>query len=84
MKEQILTALKTKYANLGLSDQVLNSVSELLATSVTEESAIEGAVSGVESLLKAVQGDNDRIRTAAAKKNQPKKDELIPPQGAEA
>lgn len=83
MKEQILTALKTKYANLGLSDQVLNSVSELLATSVTEESAIEGAVSGVESLLKAVQGDNDRIRTAAAKKNQPKKDELIPPQGAE-
>ena len=84
MKEQILTALKTKYANLGLSDQVLNSVSELLATSVTEESAIEGAVSGVESLLKAVQGDNDRIRTAAAKKQQLKKEEPTPqPQGAE-
>lgn len=84
MKEQILSALKQKYANLGLSDQVLSSVSEMLANSVTEESAIEGAISGVESLLKAVQGDNDRIRTAAAKKQQPKKEEPTPqPQGAE-
>jgi hypothetical protein len=84
MKEQILTALKQKYANLGLSDQVLSSVSEMLANSVTEESAIEGAISGVEPLLKAVQGDNDRIRTAAAKKQQSKKEESTSqPQGAE-
>lgn len=84
MKEQILSALKQKYANLGLSDQVLSSVSEMLANSVTEESAIEGAISGVEPLLKAVQGDNDRIRTAVAKKRQQKEEEPTPPpQGAE-
>lgn len=74
MKEQILTALKQKYANLGLSDQVLNSVSEMLANSVKEDSEIEGAISGVEGILKAFQSDTDKIRTATAKKSQKKED----------
>lgn len=68
MKNKILDALKTKYANLGVSDSVLDRVAENLAKTVTEEGGIEAAVSSAEivSLLKAIQGEGDRLRNEKA------------------
>ncbi|MDR0573850.1 MAG: hypothetical protein LBG96_07475 [Tannerella sp.] len=62
MKEKILTTLKTKYKTLGFGDKAFDGVADYLSKTVTEESQIETATAGVESLLKAFQGDIDRIR----------------------
>ena len=62
MKIKILTALKTKYNNLGFGEKAFDGVAEYLSKTVTEESQIETTISGVESLLKAFQGDIDKAR----------------------
>lgn len=68
MKEKILSALKTKYQNLGFSEKAFGGVADYLAATVTEETQIETATGGVEALLKAFQGDIDaRVTTALAK-----------------
>ena len=61
MKEKILTALKTKYSNLGFSSKVLDGIASSIEKSVTDESQIETAVG--ESILKVFQSDFDRART---------------------
>ena len=66
MKTKILSALKTKYANLGFGAKALDGVASVLEKTVTEESQIEDAVNGVEGLLKVFQADNDRQRTEYA------------------
>ena len=63
MKEKILTALKTKYSNLGFSSKVLDGIASSIEKSVTDESQIETAVGGIESILKVFQSDFDRART---------------------
>lgn len=63
MKQKILTALKNKYANLGFSQKALDGVADYLEKTVTEESQIETAIVGVESLLKVFQAEADRSRT---------------------
>ena len=63
MKEKIMTALKTKYSNLGFSAKALDGVASVLEKTVTDESQIETAVSGVEPLLKVFQAESDRART---------------------
>lgn len=63
MKEKILSALKTKYSNLGFGEKAFSGVADYLASTITEESQIETTISGVENLLKAFQGDIDRVRT---------------------
>ena len=84
MKTKILTALKTKYKNLGFGEKAFEGVADYLATTVTDEANIETAISGVEPMLKAFQSEADRLRgenTAlktqleAAKKTEPKPDE---------
>lgn len=95
MNEKILNALKTKYANLGLSDQILTSIAEMVANSVSDESEIEGAISKYESLMKTMQSDLDKVRTKTkppqdkpkgADNNpeppEPKKDEPVMPEWA--
>jgi hypothetical protein len=68
MKEKIVAALKTKYKNLGFGDKAFDGVADYLSKTVTEESAIETAISGVETLLKSFQGDIDkRVADAVAK-----------------
>ena len=47
MKEKILAALKTKYSNLGFGAKALDGVAAILEKSVTDESQIETAISGV-------------------------------------
>jgi hypothetical protein len=68
MKEKILAALKTKFANLGFGEKAFTGVAEYLAATVTEENQIETAIAGVEPLLKSFQGDIDkRVNDAVAK-----------------
>ena len=68
MKEKLLSALKTKYSNLGFSDKAFSGVAEYLASTVTEEDQIDNGILGVEPLLKAFQGDADsRVNNAVAK-----------------
>lgn len=62
MKEKILVALKTKYKTFGFGDKAFDGVADYLSKTVTEESQIETAISGVEGLLKAFQGDIDSVR----------------------
>lgn len=63
MKEKILAALKTKYSNLGFGAKALDGVAAILEKSVTDESQIETAISGVEPFLKVFQSEADRART---------------------
>ena len=63
LKAKIIAALKTKYADLGFSPEALNGVAAILAETVTDESQIETAVSGVEKMLRVFQPDFDRART---------------------
>ena len=68
MKEKILQALKTKYKSLGFGDKAFDGVATFLAITVTEETAIETAIAGVEPLLKSFQSDADtRVTSAVAK-----------------
>ncbi|WP_106832257.1 hypothetical protein [Parabacteroides pacaensis] len=62
MKEKILVALKTKYKTFGFSDKAFDGVADYLSKTVTEESQIETAISGVEGLLKSFQGEVDFVR----------------------
>lgn len=62
MKEKILVALKTKYKTFGFGDKAFDGVADYLSKTVTEEGHIETAISGVEGLLKAFQGDIDTVR----------------------
>lgn len=90
MKEKILVALKTKYKTFGFGDKVFDGVADYLSKTVTEESAIETAIGGVENLLKAFQGDIDTVRNEKsglqkqldelkAKGDESKKDDKQPP-----
>lgn len=63
MEKKILSALKTKYSNLGFSDKAFSGVADYLSTTITEDAQIETGIAGVENLLKAFQGDIDRVRT---------------------
>lgn len=68
MKELILIALLNKYKNLGFGQKAFQGVAEFLSQTVTEETAIETAISGVEPLLKSFQSDADaRVTSAVAK-----------------
>jgi hypothetical protein len=68
MRDKILSALKTKFQNLGFSEKAYGGVADFLAATVTDDTQIETGISGVEPLLKAFQGDIDtRVTTALAK-----------------
>lgn len=62
MKEKITTALRTKFAQMGFGEKAFDGVADYLSKTVTEESQIETAIGGVEGLLKAFQGDIDKVR----------------------
>jgi len=63
MKEKLIAALKTKYKNLGFGDKAFDGVADYLSKTVTEDSQIETAIAGVETILKSIQGDIDKVRT---------------------
>jgi hypothetical protein len=76
MKNKIISALKTKYPNRGFSDKAFDGVAEFLSKTVTEETQIEDAVTGIDGLLKVFQGEADSIRTAKRTEAEKKVEEL--------
>jgi hypothetical protein len=63
MKQKILAALKTKYSKFGFSQKALDGVAENLEKTITDESKIDEAVNGLESLFAVFQSEGDRMRT---------------------
>jgi len=68
MNEKLLSALKLRYKTLGLSDKSFSGVAEFLSKTMTDESNIDEVVNGAEMLLKAVQGEADRVRLDSTNK----------------
>ena len=68
MKDKILNALRTEYANLGLGEKAFDGVASFLEKTVTEEDKIAEAVKeeSVRNLLKSIQGESDSLRNKAA------------------
>lgn len=71
--EKILQALKTKYAHLGLEENILKAIATRLANAVKEESEIENAVKGVEDEVKLLQSVADKGRTSLSKAEETRK-----------
>ena len=71
--EKILQALKTKYAHLGLEENILKAIATRLANAVKEESEIENAVKGVEEEVKLLQSVADKGRTILTKAEEARK-----------
>jgi hypothetical protein len=60
MINKIKTALKTKYATLGLGEKAFDGVAEYLVKTVTEDAQIDTAITGMDGLLKVFQSEADR------------------------
>lgn len=79
MKDKILLAIKTKYANLGLSAKTLEGFSDILVATITEEEQIENSVNGLESFAKLAQSAADQVRQDSKKsKPEPPKPDAQP------
>lgn len=77
MFEKILTELKTKYKNYGLSETILKAKAKQLAKAVEKEEEIEAAVAGVEDDLAIFQSFADQNRTLAKEIADLKKDKIV-------
>lgn len=73
LMEKILQSLKTKYAHLGLEENILKAIATRLANAVKEESEIENAVKGVEDEVKLLQSVADKGRTSLTKAEEVRK-----------
>ena len=73
LMEKILQALKTKYAHLGLEENILKAIATRLVNAVKEESEIENAVKGVEDEVKLLQSVADKGRTSLTKAEEARK-----------
>lgn len=73
LMEKILQALKTKYAHLGLEENILKAIATRLVNAVKEESEIENAVKGVEDEVKLLQSVADKGRTSLSKAEEARK-----------
>ena len=71
--EKILQALKTKYAHLGLEENILKAIATRLAAAVKDDTEIENAVKGVEEEVKLLQSVADKGRTNLTKAEEARK-----------
>lgn len=78
MKEKIIARLKQDYAHLGLDENTLSGLAEMLATSglVTEQN-LDTVVAAQKSYLENLQRSNDRRVQDALAKQQRKADETL-------
>ena len=69
MKTKIAQALKTEYANLGLSQKAFDGVAAILEKTVKEETEIDAAIkeASVKELLKLYQKETDSAREERAR-----------------
>lgn len=71
--EKILQSLKTKYAHLGLEENILKAIATRLANAVKDDMEIENAVKGVEEEVKLLQSVTDKGRTSLSKAEEARK-----------
>ena len=71
--DKILQALKTKYAHLGLEENILKAIATRLAAAVKDDTEIENAVKGVEEEVKLLQSVADKGRTSLSKAEEARK-----------
>lgn len=71
--DKILQALKTKYAHLGLEENILKAIATRLANAVKDDTEIENAVKGVEEEVKLLQSVTDKGRTSLSKAEEARK-----------
>lgn len=62
-KEKILLLLKTRYSNLGFSNKAFDGVADYLSKTVTDDTQAEIVINGIHPILRALQGDMDKVRT---------------------
>lgn len=62
MNDKIFEYLRTNFADLGLSKEILSGYADLLAATVTSEDGIAAAVETIKPLLQLQQKENDKIR----------------------
>jgi len=79
-RETIIEKLRNKYANLGLSDEILGSQADLILTGSPTDETIDGVVDGVGGLLKSIQSSLDKARQKQPEKPMEKKPEEKKPE----
>ena len=67
----ILAALKTKYAHLGLSEEMIGAQADYLLSLTPTAENIDGLVEGMGPVLKSFQSTLDKARAAKAKPAEP-------------
>lgn len=82
-EQEILTQLKTKYKNLGLSETILKAKAKQLSKAVEKQEDIENAVAGVEDDLAIFQSFADQNRTLAKKIEELEKGKSLDPKPAD-
>lgn len=71
MKDKIFNAQKQEYARLGLGDNILMGLAEMLAgTSLVTEENLQGIVAGQKAYLEDLQKSNDKRVQDAVDKTQ--------------
>ena len=73
MVDKLLQSLKTKYAHLGLEENILKAIATRLAAAVKDDTEIENAVKGVEEEVKLLQSVADKGRTNLSKAEEARK-----------
>ena len=73
MVDKLLQSLKTKYAHLGLEENILKAIATRLANAVKDDTEIENAVKGVEEEVKLLQSVADKGRTSLTKAEEARK-----------
>ena len=73
MVDKLLQSLKTKYAHLGLEENILKAIATRLAAAVKDDTEIENAVKGVEEEVKLLQSVADKGRTSLTKAEEARK-----------
>lgn len=79
-RETIIDKLKTKYANLGLGEDILGSQADFILANKPTDETIDGIVEGVGVVLKSFQSNLDKARQKPVDKPAEKKPEEAKPE----
>lgn len=79
-RETIIDKLKTKYANLGLGEDILGSQADFILANKPTDETIDGIVDGVGVVLKSFQSNLDKARQKPVEKPAEKKPEEAKPE----
>ncbi|WPO89875.1 hypothetical protein [Chryseobacterium sp. HR92] len=74
-RETIIEKLRTKYIDLGLSDEILGSQADFILSNKPTDETINGVIDGVGGVLKSIQSSLDKARQKQPEKPAEKKPE---------